>query len=198
MLETVDAILMASGDSARFGEADKLLAPFRGAPLLAHTIRLALGLGCFGSIFLVCASREVARLAEGLPVRVLDNRAPGRGMCESVRLGVEASGAEHYLFFPCDQPFLEKATVEAILAAGAPGRIVVPEYRGVPGNPTLFSAWFRGELLTLPDGEAPRRLKKRHPQAVDTVAVASPWPLRDIDTPEDLRYCEENGPPIQG
>lgn len=191
---TVDVILMASGFSARFGEENKLLTPFRGTPLLARALELVLELGCFESILLVWGQPQAAALARGLPVQAILNSSPHRGIRESVRLGVEASRAEHYLFLPCDQPLLDAATVNAVLGERGEGLIIVPEHRGRPGNPTLFSARFRQELLNLSDGEAPRILKERHPEAVRRVEIPSGWPLADIDTPDDLRHLEENAP----
>ncbi len=186
----VDAILMASGFSRRFGGQNKLLAPFLGQPLALHTLRLACGLPGLGRVFLVAASPEVAALAAGTRAEVLDNRRPARGARESVRLGVEASRAEHYLFFPCDQPLLDAATVEAVLAKAAPGRISAPSWQGAPGNPVLFSAAFRQELLNLAEGEHARDLKTRHPQCVTDVPLQSPLPLRDADSPDTLAELE--------
>lgn len=190
MDQSVDAILMASGSSVRFGAEDKLLAPFRGTPLVLHTVRLALQAGCFRHIFLVYARPEVAALAEGLAVCAIYNGNPGRGMCESVRLGVQASRAAHYLFFPCDQPLLPAEVVRSIVEQRRSGRIVVPSNGLAPGTPVLVSATFREELLSLADGETPRLLKKRHPEAVYTLRVASRRALMDVDTVEALNCLQ--------
>jgi len=186
---TVAAILMASGFSKRFGSLNKLLVDFRGKPLARYTLELAAGINFSGGIFFTASSGEVATLASDLGVvRVLENTAPEKGLRESVRLGVEAAGTEpeYYLFFPCDQPFLDAATVRLILDARAPGRIVEPRYSGRPGNPCLFSAAFREELLSLNEGETPRLIKTRHPQALRGVEITNPLALEDIDDEETL------------
>ena len=186
----VTAILMASGFSERFGSLNKLLVDFRGKPLARYAIELAAGMNFPGGIFFIAASRDVAAMALDMKaVRVLKNNAPEKGLRESVRLGVEAAGTEpgYYLFFPCDQPFLDAATVQCVLDARAPGRIVEPRYDGRPGNPCLFSAAFRKELLSLNDGETPRLLKSRHPQALMGVEISNPLALEDIDDEESLK-----------
>jgi len=183
------AILMASGFSERFGGQNKLLVNFRGKPLARYTLELAAGIGFSGGIFFTASSREVAALASDLnAVRVLENTAPEKGLRESVRLGVEAAGTEpeYYLFFPCDQPFLDAATVRLILEARESGRIVEPRYGDRPGNPCLFSSAFRKELLSLNEGETPRLIKTRHPQALRGVEIANPLALEDIDDEETL------------
>jgi len=187
--DKVAAILMASGFSRRFGGGNKLLFPFRGKPLARYTLELAAALDFSGGIFFVAAGDEVAALALDFPgVTVIKNNAPEKDLCESVRLGVEAagSGADQYLFFPCDMPFLDMSTVRGILEAGRHGRIVEPCYRGRPGNPCLFSAAFRDELLLLKEGETPRLIKERRPEAVISFEVVSPLILEDIDTLEQL------------
>jgi CTP:molybdopterin cytidylyltransferase MocA len=181
---------MASGFSERFGRKNKLLVDFRGKPLARYTLELAVAINFSGGIFFTASSREVAALASDFGVvRVLENTAPEKGLRESVRLGVEAAGTEpeYYLFFPCDQPFLDAVSVYPILDARAPGRIVEPRYNGKPGNPCLFSAAFREELLSLNEGETPRLLKSRHPHALRGVEIINPLALEDIDDEESLQ-----------
>jgi len=181
---------MASGFSERFGKQNKLLVDFRGKPLARYTLELAAGINFSGGIFFTASSCDVAALASDIgAVRALKNTAPEKGMRESVRLGLEAAGTEpdYYLFFPCDQPFLDAITVQHILDAKAPGRIVEPRYGDRPGNPCLFSAVFREELLSLNEGETPRIIKARHPQALRIVEISNPLALEDIDDEETLK-----------
>jgi len=189
----VAAILMASGFSERFGGQNKLLVDFRGKPMARYTLELAAGMrfpGAGGGIFFIASSREVAALASDFSVvRVIKNNAPEKGLRESVRLGVEAAGTEpeYYIFFPCDQPFLDAATVRRVLDARESGCIVEPRYGGRPGNPCLFSAAFREELLSLNEGETPRIIKTRYPQALRGVDISNPLALKDIDDKETLK-----------
>jgi molybdenum cofactor cytidylyltransferase len=186
---------MASGFSTRFGGRNKLLIPFRGKPLARHTLDLVLGME-FAGVFFVAAGDETAALASEGPerLRVIRNRHPERGQRESIRLGVaaaagagarDAEGEDWYLFFPCDQPFLDRGTVGLIVEARRPGCIVQPCAGGRPGNPCLFSGAFRDELLTLRRGEHGRDLIGRHPERLIRVEVAAS-PLTDIDDPETL------------
>lgn len=207
----VCAILMASGFSRRFGEADKLLIPFRGKPLARHTLDLVCGLDCFTRVFFVAAEEPVLALAGGGSERLvlIRNEHPERGQRESIRLGIEAAfadggdggpAAEYYMFFPCDQPFLDAAAIGRVVAARRPGRIVQPCYRGKPGSPVLFSAAFRDELLALGEGERGRELIRRRPESLVKVEIAEPpfsgprrSPLTDIDDPQTLSRLEGAG-----
>ena len=187
---TYDAILMASGFSRRFGARDKLLQDFRGKPLALHTLLLVCGMPEFANVFFVAASPEVAKLAEGTRARVIRNNAPERGMCESIRLGAEASSAEFYCFFQCDQPLLDASAVRKLLAAAKPGAIAEPVAGGRRRSPSLFSKAFREELLSLRDGEGGSIIKERHGDAVVSVVFDDVAIFADIDTPEGLLQLE--------
>jgi molybdenum cofactor cytidylyltransferase len=196
--DKIYAVLMASGFSKRFGETNKLLAPFRGKPLARHTLDLVCGMDCFSRIFFVAAEDPVLALAGDLPVTAVRNERPQRGPRESIRQGLEAAGAaEYYVFFPCDQPLLNAATVRRLVEARLPGHIALPCYRGEPGNPVLFSGAFREELLNLGEGEQGRDVIRRRPEILIKVEIAGPAfsqsPLADIDDPETLAQIEGAG-----
>jgi len=201
------AILLASGFSRRFGGGNKLLVPFKGKPLARYTLELVSKLDFYGGIYFIAASPDVAALAADFGnIRVVKNPAPEKGLGESVRLGVlaaEASaetyaeadaevgakagaGAAYYLFFHCDEPFLDAPTVQLILDAREQACIVEPTYRDKPGNPCLFSSVFRDELLSLKEGETPSLIKTRHPKAIKRVEVLNPLVLEDIDNEEEF------------
>ena len=193
------AILMAAGFSRRFGGQNKLLAPFRGKPLARHTLELVCGMGCFEKVFFVYADEAVAALADGFEVTSVYNPAPEKGQGESARLGLTAAAQsardyepEYYMFFPCDQPLLDQDTVRLLLDAAHPGHIIEPVCPGGNHSPSLFSASFLDELLSLKQGEYPRLLKARYPQSVITVEIANPSLLADIDTVEDLQQLTVN------
>ena len=216
------AILMASGFSRRFGGRNKLLVPFRGKPLARHTLDMVCSMkhdaaakdsleDCFSGIFFVTQDEQVAALANGLPVTLIRNNAPEKGRQESIRLGIEAadelgcqSRPGYYFFFPCDQPFLDQQTVRRILAARRPGCIVEPCYQdlqsslGCHSSPSLFSAAFRDELLTLGNGEKPRIIKARHPNALISIEITNLSALFDIDTPEDINKMNFTSSPNAG
>ena len=187
-MHRIDAILLASGFSRRFQNGNKLLHNLKGRPLASYTLELVSSLPFF-RIHFVAANREVLRLAEAYPkspIMVQFNSNPARGQCESIRLGVEASSAEYYMFFVCDQPLLDQKTVNAVIEKAAPGKIVHPTFEGQPKMPSLFSNAFRNELLALADGENARSIKKRHPNALIEVPIKTKTPLQDVDTLQDF------------
>jgi molybdenum cofactor cytidylyltransferase len=181
-----DAILLASGRSARFSAGNKLLHPFRGKELLRWTLDLVCPSALFARLFLVYHDDRVAALAAAYPVTPLYNPCPERGLAESIRTGLGASRAPFFLFLPCDQPRLDSATLHRIVAARAAGKIVRPRCHGTPGSPCLFAQEFRAGLLSLAPHESGRDLIARHREAVIDVPVEDERVLADIDYVEDM------------
>lgn len=127
-----------------------------------HALALFSRLPLFNAVHFVFADPEVGSLADGFPVNAIHNAWPERGGCESVRLGVSASAADHYLFAPCDQPLLDAFSPPA----------------------------FRRELLELADGQMPRTIKGGYPEKVIPVSIDKDDLPRDVDTAEDLSLLE--------
>lgn len=187
----VDAILMASGFSKRFGNQNKLLFPFRGKPLALYTLELVCGMDAFDNVYFMWADEAVAHLAERLPVSSIHNLHPEYGSRESIRLGVSASSASYYMFFTCDQPLLDAGTIGLLLDARRPGCITVPSFEGKPGSPTIFSSAFRDALLTLGPGRHARDIKRACPDKIIDVPLPGPLPIFDLDTEQDIQRLEK-------
>jgi CTP:molybdopterin cytidylyltransferase MocA len=68
---------------------------------------------------------------------------------------------------------------------------VEPRFQGKPGNPCLFSDTFREELLAIKEGEHPRLIKTRYPEALIPLEILNPLAFADIDNPDDLEILEK-------
>lgn len=158
------AVVLASGESARFGDSDKLLAPFHGKPLLAHAL-MALPGDVFIRRLVVTRGAEAAALAKSLGFDVLLHDKPD--VSDTIRLGIaRMRGLDGCLFCVGDQPLLRADTVRRLAAAFAaePARIVRAAFDGRGGNPVLFPQALFGELRPLRRA-SPRRGHPRPPRA---------------------------------
>ena len=188
------ALVLAAGQSRRFGAADKLLAPVEGRPMLVHALEAASHPAVALRLAAV-SSDPVAALvrAQGFePVAV----APGGPQSASLTAGVaEASrrGATQLMILLGDMPFIRAADIDALLALAETGAACAeegpPPSAPPPAHPTplppavfpraLFPALAaatgdRGAGFLLRAIPAGRRLR------------LPPGHLRDIDRPADL------------
>lgn len=136
-------------------------------------------------------SREIAAHLEGSGAEIVLNARHDEGMLTSVQAGVTAAPAdtEWYLIALGDQPSLQPATVERLLAEAETGdaTILVPSYGGRRGHPLLIRATYREEIGSLDGAVGLKELLLRHSEAVRHVVLPEEGVLYDMDTPEDYQ-----------
>lgn len=198
------ALVLAAGQGRRFG-GGKLLASYRGRPLLSHALDVvvaAIERGVLGGGHVVVAANdERARvLTEKSGLEAVLNDAPYLGLSHSVRLGFSALEGQTgdvggALIFLGDQPMVRLAVVEALTIAwrSGSGSIVRPRYQAsphVPGHPTLLdrSVWPLARQLAGDHGFGGLLASA----SVDTFLLDVPGHNPDVDTRADLHALEES------
>ena len=187
MRMTIGCVVLASGESVRFG-SNKLLTDFCGQPLLTRLLdTLPAGL----EAVVVTRSEAVRDLAASKGYRCVLHRLPE--VRDTIRLGLEALPAtEGCLFCVGDQPLLTRSTVQRVMAEfqAHPDSIVRAAFHGREGNPALFPAALYAELKSLGEGEAGVTVIRRYPAWVRTVEATFAEELTDADTPDTLQMLE--------
>jgi CTP:molybdopterin cytidylyltransferase MocA len=196
------ALLLAAGQATRF-RSQKLLALWRGRPLVTHAIALIGALRAEGRLAGATAVTQagdetINPLLRQSGFRIVPNGHPERGMSHSLRLGLGALTAldpqpDAAMIFLADQPAAPReAAVEVIRAWQAGGSAVVrPRYAespDEPGHPVLLDrdAWGLAESLSGDEGLG--RVLARSSHLVLHVDVDGANP--DVDTPADLSDLE--------
>ncbi len=195
----VAGVVLAAGLSSRFGgDLPKQLTVFSGEPLVRRMARQALA-SRLAEVVVVVGHRgaEVRACLGGLAVRVVDNPCFATGKASSLRAGIAALEPEAagVMVLPCDQPWLEAAVLDSLLAAFDPARaaIVVPSWRGRRGAPVTFARRFFPALAALEADAGGRDLLPQHAGEVVEVELASEAPLLDVDRASELGGA---GPPV--
>jgi len=170
---------------------DRVLATLRRSPV--------------ASIVVVLGDRaDTVRRAGGLDgTTVVENPRFAEGMSRSLKVGLAArpAASTHALIVLADQPLIAPSTIATLVAAAASGngRIFVPTYRGVRGNPVLFDAALAPELDRVAGDVGCRGIFPDHPHELREVPVDDPGVLVDVDTPAELDRLERamaSGRPI--
>jgi molybdenum cofactor cytidylyltransferase len=168
----------------------KHLRELRGVPLAERVIRALRDTSASRvSLVLAPGDSEGRALAERVGVRSLEAESPDEGRAASVRAAVRAAAPDSaaILFALADQPFLEAADFERLLAAfrADPRGIVRASYGAEPGSPAVFARAHFAELLELRGRDGGRAVIVRHPGLTRLVDLPVEHG-RDLDTPEDL------------
>ena len=191
----ITAILLAAGLSKRLGR-NKLLLPLGDETVIRKTAKAVLASAASEAI-LVTGHEEakVIQAVEGLNVRLTHNPRYAEGQSTSMIAGIEAVSeeAEVYLFVLGDQPLLTPQIVNEMIVLYEKSRpdalVVAPTFKGRRGNPALFAASLKDELLQASGDAGGRgiiqRLETESPDKIVFHRLPNDDIFLDIDTEED-------------
>lgn len=184
----INAIIMASGYSHRMG-TDKLLLPYKGKPLLEHTID-AIANCTFNQVILVARDVKVINLAKKKGLNVVKNNKAYIGQSQSIKLGIINSvPADGYMFFTGDQPMLTSNTINDLVQCFKFHRhfIIVPKFKLRPGSPVIFPKDYIKELLNLTGDTGGKSIINKNIDKIIFLELKNQYPIFDIDTPYDYK-----------
>ena len=149
---SVGCVLLAAGESRRFGPEDKLLIGER--PLLAQAMEKIASVG-FARRLAVVSKREAADMAEQWGFEWVWNSGPARGIYSSIALGAENMTGP-CMFSVADQPRMTEVILRDMAEAYENGTILQIRCQGQVGNPVIFPENLLRELAALGPGESGR------------------------------------------
>ncbi len=157
------AILLAAGNSRRFGAANKLFARYRGRTLLAHAITVARRAPAQRLIVVTGAQRaRVADAVHRIEPRacLVHAQAHDEGMGASLRAAAHALrpiDREAFVFL-ADMPWLPvEMAGRLVRSAAKEAGVARPAWRGRPGHPVLLRGRALAMLAAAKGDEGPGR-----------------------------------------
>src|SRR5688572_2141379 len=187
----VDVLILAAGAGRRFG-GNKLLALWRGRPLLDYVLEKAKSLDT-ASVNLVSGA-YVTELENFLARSNYFNNPLIKhffyadwqlGMGNSLAFGVaQVPPKNSVLVLLADQPLIELADLQKMLALGQqhPTRIICAEFAGTLGVPALFPPEYKNRLSVLSGDRGAKALLSQ----TDVITLPLANAAVDIDLPSDL------------
>jgi molybdenum cofactor cytidylyltransferase len=192
----IAAIVLAAGKSERMG-TPKALLPLRGRTFLDNILEEISQSSVQRTVVVV--GHHKAEIEGHMPpgTSVIYNPDYEQGMITSLQAGIravpgEATGA---LLFLVDHPLVQRDTIELLIKELAPGRIVLPTFKGRRGHPVLFASDIFQEILSLTTSQGANIVVRKDPTRVVEVSVDFPGILVDVDTPEDFRKLQNEHEP---
>jgi molybdenum cofactor cytidylyltransferase len=194
--EPVAGMILAAGESARFGEPKQLL-DWHGEPFVRVVARKALEAGLSPVIVVTGANADKIELTvNGLNVRIVRNEDWKSGQAGSIKAGLriittaEGINAGACIFLLADQPHITTSILQALTEKHADGLhpVLVPMVMDRRANPVLFDRITFPDLLSLEGDIGGRAIF--HNYHVEYLPWHEP-PALDVDTPEQYQRLME-------
>ena len=179
---------------------NKLLLPFGDKTMLETTLDQILASGV-GEVVIVTGheAERVREILKNRSVKTVFNPDFASGMTSSIQAGIRAASPETQGFMIClsDMPLIDSAIYRQLAEVffekikTAQRVIVQPVFENTPGNPVIFSAVFKNEMLALEHPEGCKPVVQANREFVVRVPVSSDSILRDADTLADFEKVKK-------
>lgn len=186
--KNIYAIILAAGESSRFG-SPKQLVNWQKNNLLQHAINITKSLFDNNIIVVLGANAGLiqSRLNES-EITIETNNDWQSGISSSIQAGIKAlpEDTEAVMILLCDQPLLEQSSLKKLidLWQQRTNSIVASEYLDTLGVPAIFPATFFSQLESLQGDKGAKQLLMSMQEQVLTLSV--PEAGIDIDTQNDF------------
>lgn len=182
-MEKVGAVLLAAGNSTRFG-ANKLLYSIEGKPMVQRCMEQVIKVP-FEKRVIVTQYQEVEKIADFLGISSVRNQEPELGIAQSIALGIHAlEEMDAWMFLVCDQPRLKSETISKLLETYQQSEkgIAALSFEGEAGNPVIFSEKYKKELESLTGDRGGKRILRAHLDDTELIETEK-IELDDVDEP---------------
>lgn len=179
-------VVLAGGQSSRFGGEPKGLRMLRGLPLVGH-VHASLSMVC-PEVFIECAPGS-AYEGWGVPCIAADVRHAGKGPLAGLLAGLRAADGRPVAFAPCDMPLLPPPLFERLKREPCGAYAVSP--RGAEPLVCIVPSHALAHLeRALSQPSIPRVVDVLAEAGLVGVPFEDDWPFVNVNSPEDLERLE--------
>jgi molybdenum cofactor cytidylyltransferase len=194
----VGAVLLAAGSASRMGHRPKCLLELDGVPLIRRQL-MALSDAGIAEVVVVLGhyAERIEQAITAFAVTLVRNPDPDAGQESSLRLGLQALSpkTDAVVVALADQPLINSQDITDLISAYTHRpphtQVVQPTVDGLPGNPVMFTAEVREQILAGQTNFGCRQWQSAHPDQVHAWVSANHRYRTDVDTPEDIQALAE-------
>jgi molybdenum cofactor cytidylyltransferase len=175
------------------GHRPKSLLELGGVPLIRRQLIALSGAGVDEVVVVLGHYAErIEQVVKEFPVTVVHNPDPSAGQVSSLRLGLSALSQklDAVMVALADQPLINSQDLSDVIGAykkRPEGTLVVqPTVDGLPGNPVIFSADVRDQILSGDVNLGCRQWQSAHSDQVHRWVSTNNRYRTDVDTEEDI------------
>ena len=192
----IKKILLAAGQSKRFGDKNKLSVMINGKPIINHILDTLVEIYDPSELIVIVGHehKKIKNLILNKEIKILKNINYKKGIGTSIALGTSNLGTEinGVMIIPADMPYinskdlinLEKKFIELNCV-----KVVMPEHNSRIGNPVILPRNYFNTLKSLKDDFGAKSLIRKK----DIITVKAEFgTIFDIDTKEELAQTKAN------
>ena len=192
----IKKILLAAGESKRFGDKNKLLEIINGRPIINHILDTLFEIFDPSELIVIVGHEHkiIKDLIFNKGAKILENIDYRKGIGTSIALGVKKlnTDIDGVMIIPADMPYinakdlinLEKKFIEFNCV-----KVVMPEHNSRIGNPVVLPRNYFNTLKSLKNDFGARSLIRKK----DIITLKTGFgTIFDIDTKEELAKTKAN------
>ena len=188
----IGAIILAAGNSSRFGDENKLLAKFGEKTVIESTINNIAKLFKKDEITIVLRNKsQLPNFLKFLPYKLTIVLKENFGISDSIKQGLNNFITKDGVMICLgDMPGVSASTYSKIRNSlcEQENKIIIPLYNGTKGNPIGIPRKFYGELKTLTGDVGFKQLFSQLKENISFIEIDDRYILKDIDTKKDLQH----------
>ena len=188
----IGAIILAAGNSSRFGDENKLLAKFGEKTVIESTINNIAKLFKKDEITIVLRNKsQLPNFLKFLPYKLTIVLKENFGISDSIKQGLNNFITKNGVMICLgDMPGISASTYSKIRnsLSEQEDKIIIPIYNGAMGNPIGIPRKFYGKLKTLSGDVGFKQLFSQLKKNISFIEIDDRYILKDIDTKKDLQH----------
>jgi len=188
----IGAIILAAGNSSRFGDENKLLAKFGEKTVIETTINNIAKLFKKDEITIVLRNKsQLPNFLKFLPYKLTIVSKENFGISDSIKQGLNNFITKDGVIICLgDMPGVSASTYSKIRNSliEQKDKIIVPLYKGTKRKPIGIPRKFYGKLKKIAGDEGFKQLFSQLKKNINFIEIDDRYILKDIDTKKDLQH----------
>ncbi len=189
----VGVVVLAAGQGKRSGTNKLLVENKKGEPLFMSAVKAAISSQA-RPVFVITGYRheEMEEYLSKYDINILYNPSYATGIGTSINLGLKSmpSTCDGAVLLPADMPNITAGDINKLINKfdkGSGKEVCLFSYKGVKGNPVLWSKSLYGQAEIVPENADVRVVFAEHSDYMKLVEVKDKKKLTDINFPGEIK-----------
>ena len=185
----ISAILLAAGQSKRFGNHNKLITKYKNKNLIQSSLTNIINSNIDNVIVVLGHDQDIIKkkIKKSKKIKLVINKKFRSGMASSIKSGLKKINIQTKGFFVClgDMPKVNKNIYNRIIKSfNKHNQIIVPYFNKRRGNPVIFPIKYKKNFFKLKGDNGAKKFVKNNCQKIIFKNNAVVF---DIDYKKDLK-----------